>query len=282
MQDWLAKHQSFTSKYDDSLVRAFVAGAHFRQVSFAFASAYQSALENMFDLDRDAIAALCHNEKGVKKPREMQTWVYEQNGQLMLDSYKSFASGGTDAKTIFVSAVDQRPDANGDIVLVKLNNEDNRLGLEPLPPLPFVPELAHAKLKQTGIRIQREDILVGDAFSTYVKPFRTEEDLHILAALCGQRLSIALELDQTQLAEQYIASAHAILFMQKSDRSAPSTHLTLSGIKQQLTRTFEQQDKLLEDQLPSFAKTWKRDSALLSLAESAQKVRTQKAWQSLG
>lgn len=278
MQDWFAHHKAYTKDIGDSLARAMIGGAYFRQVSFAFASAYQSALENMFDLDQSVMGALCHNEKGVKKPREMQTRIYEARGELQLDAKKGFVSGGIDAQTLFVSAVDQRPSGDGKIVLLQLNNTNNALKLEALSPLPFVPELSHAKFLYEGLSIKQDCILEGDGYSDYIKPFRTEEDLHILAALCGQRIAIAFEFKQQPFVEQGIAIAIALLGLQTADRSAPSTHLALAGIKQQLHTLFEQHDQTLEAHLPEFARAWKRDKALLSLAETAQKIRSQTAW----
>jgi len=277
MQDWFVQHQKATNNLDDSLVRALIAGATFDQVSFAFASAYQSALEHMFGLSRTTMGALCHNEKGVKKPREMQSSVNEYNGVLQLDAQKGFVSGGVDAQVLFVSAIDRRPVADGQIIIVQLDNTNNQYGLEALPALPFVPELSHAKFFQQGAVISETQVLSGDGYSDYVKPFRTEEDLHILAALLGQRLRLAME-DDPPFVTQFIALAQSLIGLQNEDRNAPALHLCLAGLKRTMLNVFEEHDKTLKHSCPKYYSAWLRDKQLLSIAAQAQDMRTQRAW----
>lgn len=284
MRHWFELHQGATHGIPDSLERAAIAGAKFRQVSFAFASAYQSAIESMFRLDFATSGAFCHTEKGVKKPREMRTELsIGTGGQLQLSGTKSFVSGGSFAKALFVTAVDAReahaPSENR-IVVVKINAHDACTGLRAndLPALPFVSELSHAKLTLENVDVSDADVLKGDGYSDYIKPFRTEEDLHIFAALIGQRLRISVELGQREFSEAFVALLCAVLSRQNADRTSASTHIALAGIKTSAQKLFEQHDSTLEASLPNYWKAWQRDKALMSLAEHAQNTRTKRAW----
>ena len=64
-----------------------------------------------------------------------------------------------------------------------------------MPATKFVPEVPHAQLRFENLRIRESDILPGDGYDQYVKPFRTVEDIHVQAAVLsylmreGQRLS---------------------------------------------------------------------------------------------
>jgi len=284
MQDWFVKHQQATALLDDSIDRAILGGFVFRQTAFAFASAYQSAMESMFSLDGMSIAALCHTEKGVKKPREMHTELRESSGELTLNGAKSFVSGGADAGTLMITALDLREETDrsqAKLVVIKLDADHAGLNVQTLPTLPFVPELSHAALTLSEIKIKPEDIVPGDGYADYVKPFRSEEDLHILAALTGQRLRLALENNQQEISQRLLGLLSAIRSLNEADRSAATTHLLLAGIKSGFEDVLALHDPLIKQSHPDLYSAWQRDKALLNLAGSAQSLRTQKAWASI-
>ena len=284
MAHWFELHQSTSTDLNSSLEKAAISGAQFRQVSFAFASAYQSAIESMFGVGATTAGAFCHTEKGVKKPREMRTELsVNADGQLRLNGQKSFVSGGSFASALFITALDARAAHSSsprNVVVVKVDTSEAVAGLQAndLPSLPFVSELSHAKLDIQNVRVLKADVLPGDGYLDYIKPFRAEEDLHIFAALLGQRLRVALELKQTAVSEQLSALLCAILTMQNADRTSASTHIALAGIKASTKELFEKHDETLKTSLPNYWKAWQRDKALMSFAEHAQNARTQKAW----
>ena len=64
-----------------------------------------------------------------------------------------------------------------------------------MPATKFVPEVPHAQLQFENLKVKEAEILPGDGYDQYVKPFRTVEDIHVQAAVLsylmreGQRLS---------------------------------------------------------------------------------------------
>lgn len=281
MTDWFERHQCVTNELKNSIDKALLGGFCFRQTSFAFASAYQSAMESMFRLDGKAIAALCHTEKGVKKPREMQTTLTCHKGKTVLNGSKSFVSGGTDAEVLFISAVDLRETTNAEqahVRIVKLDAKRTGINAKALPTLPFVPELSHAALALNQVTLSDEDIVDGDGYKDMIKPFRSEEDIHILAALTAQRLRVALDQKQTDIAVRLLSLVSSIKGLETADRSAPSCHLQLAGVKASFEDIVALQEPLITQSMPAFQAAWRRDKALLSIAEKAQSIRTQHAW----
>ncbi len=283
MQTWFTLHRQLTGTTESSIDRAILGGFVFRQTAFAFASAYQSAMESMFSLDGNNIAALCHTEKGVKKPREMQTELRSFSGELKLNGAKSFVSGGADAGTLLISALDFREEEEdrnrANLVIIKLDAQQVGLNVQTLPTLPFVPELSHAALTLSEVLIEPENIVPGDGYADFVKPFRSEEDLHILAALSGQRLQLALENEQQEIAQRLLSLISAICSLKVAERNAATTHLLLAGIKAGFEDVISLQNPLIKQAYPGFYAAWQRDKALLNLAEKAQAIRTQNAWE---
>jgi acyl-CoA dehydrogenase len=281
MTFWFERHRSATSGLQSSIDRALIGGFSFRQSSFAFASAYQSAMESMFKLDGQMLAALCHTEKGVKKPREMQTALSTHNGKAILNGTKSFVSGGTDAQVLFISAVDKREISNAEqapVRIIKLEASRAGIRAKALPTLPFVPELSHAALSLNQVTISEEDIIDGDGYTDAIKPFRSEEDIHILAALTAQRLRIALDQKQPDIAARLISLISATKNLETAERNAPSCHVQLAGIKASFEDIVALQEPLIAESMPAFKTAWERDKALLSIAEKAQSLRTKRAW----
>ena len=59
------------------------------------------------------------------------------------------------------------------------------------PPLPFVPEIAHAKATFEASRSTEHELLPGDGYDDALKPFRTIEDIHVMAAVLGWAIGVA-------------------------------------------------------------------------------------------
>jgi hypothetical protein len=60
-----------------------------------------------------------------------------------------------------------------------------------MPPTRFVPEVPHARLAFDGVAVAHEDVLPGDGYERYIKPFRSVEDIHVTAAVLAYLLAEA-------------------------------------------------------------------------------------------
>lgn len=280
MDNWFNQHLRLNGSIEDSRLRALSGGYQSEQVSFAFASGYQSAMEVMFSASQESIAALCASEQGGTHPRAISTTLTSAQDHFILNGSKRFVSGGRFAKQLFVLAKTGERDGRPMLAVVKLAETSIGLDIEPMPALTFIPELSHASLRFSDVHISKEAVLNGDGYTNYVKPFRTCEDIHISFALLGYRLR------EAHLADNEVASTELIAliygFMQLGGTYTSSmTHIALAGLQKAMQKVFSAHDSHYADANPEGYKNWVRDKGILLLAQKAQQARTQKAWQNL-
>jgi len=149
----------------------------------------------------------------------------------------------------------------------------------PMPDLQFVPEISHGTVSFDGVAVDKRDVLAGDGYADYIKPFRTIEDLHVLGAVMGHLLRTASAFSwprQTSL--ELLAMIAAVRTVAEGDPLSPAVHLALAG----LTAIF---DRFLADIEPLWERTdvptrarWTRDRGLLAVAEKARQARLAAAW----
>lgn len=282
MDNWFNQHLCLSGSIEDSRLRALNGGYHSEQVSYAFASGYQSAMESMFNASQESIAALCASEQGGTHPRAISTTLtlLQEQDHFILNGSKRFVSGGKFAKQLFVLAKTGEMDGRPRLTVVKLAENSIGLDVEPMPALTFIPELSHASLRFSDIHITKEAVLSGDGYTNYVKPFRTCEDIHISFALLGYRLREAHLAGNEAASTELIALIYG--FMQLGDTYTSSmTHVALAGLQKVMQKVFSEYDSHYADANPEGYKNWVRDKGILLLAEKAQQARTQKAWQHL-
>jgi hypothetical protein len=51
--------------------------------------------------------------------------------------------------------------------------------------MPLIPEVTHGVVDFTNASISPENVLPGDGYASYMKVFRTIEDIHVNAAILG-------------------------------------------------------------------------------------------------
>jgi acyl-CoA dehydrogenase len=312
MSTWFQAHQTLTASIENSIERSIISGLNCAQLSFVFSGAYQSAMECMFSAERNKIAAFCHTERGVLKPRDMQTRFARASGSgsgsgsettLETDTFscsgtKHFVSGGQQAQSLFVSAI---AEDGLTVKVLKLDPTQEGVHIEPAAALPFLPELSHGTLSLNKAQCRATDIMEGDGYSNYIKPFRTCEDLHILAGIGAYRLKLAwqqLALTKEQpssgqlapveckqenqaLVQSLLHQLFSIHALSQQPFNDPLMHLALADTKQKLEAALTRHDKTFAQELPEVFVLWERDKALLLLADKAQKTRTISAWQTI-
>lgn len=106
-----------------------------------------------------------------------------------LNGSKDFVTTGDAVQWLLVSAREEGADESPRLGLFAVEPTAAGVALTPGPSLPIVPDIPHARLQLAGAPAKR---LAGDGWSDYVKPFRTHEDLHVLAALTAWLYGVAL------------------------------------------------------------------------------------------
>lgn len=285
MSEWFAEFKLATAEYPDSIDRALLAGRLSGCVGFAFAGAYQSAIEALFMLEEPLLASLCVTEVGGNHPRAINTRLYAENGQLYLSGEKSFVSGAEDAGIVYVACRDERYGNGLDsagrplIKLVVLKTDMEGLDIQAMPSLGFVPEISHGKVAFDKLAVDESSLLEGDGYLRYVKAFRTYEDLHVCAAIAAYRLAEAISGEWgDEWVEKHISLILSLREVSRMQLDSPYAHIALSACRSQLNELIESCDGFFERAKPEAYVYWLRDSRLLKVASKAHEARTQRAW----
>ncbi len=249
------------------LARAALAAGRADRLAAAFVSGYQSALESLFgERVRGAFAV---TEMGGGHPRAIETTLLDGR----LTGTKTFVSEGPHAEVVYVVA--RTVEVGGRPVLKVARLSIGGSGQQFLdgPAPPFVPEVPHAILELRDAPIDR--VLEGDGYLRYVKPFRTVEDLHVLAASLGFALGEAARNGaDAAWREEALSVLVALAPLAAEDPGDPAVHLPLDAL-------FRRAGPLLDAAPWSDAERWQRDRALLQVAGRIRSKRLKRAREAL-
>ncbi|MCA9520797.1 MAG: acyl-CoA dehydrogenase family protein [Myxococcales bacterium] len=268
---------------------AAIGGAQSDRLGFAFIAGYEAALGRLVGAHRSAgIGALCVTERAGNHPRAIATALAPCGEQLSLRGEKTFVTGGTLARQLFVLAVrdDQvAPGGQRSFALVAIEPSRAGVSIEALPPVGFVPEIPHALVRFDEVPIADGDCLPGDGYLGYVKPFRTMEDLHVSCAAAAYLLAVGRRFAWPS--EMVLAWAEQLerwlsFDVDLDDPLDPALHLRLAG-------ALAIQASLLRETAPLWCRVaddergrFERDRAIFSVAERARQRRTAAALRALG
>jgi len=300
MPEWHQHFLNITKDLPSTLEQAALGGRFSVNMSVAFSAGYQSAIQSLFKPDTRMLASLCITEKEGNHPRHIKSTLTEDKQSWQLNGSKSFITGANDAKQLYI-AVTEPP--NPEELLNSLTEEGtikhterfrpkvkmlsvpanlSGIKIHPMPALPFVPDISHGTATFEHVNIQASKILDGDGYAQYVKPFRTHEDIHVLAAILGFRIGEALNSNWSQKSiEAHLMLLSSLLSLRTENFNEPITHLIFSGCRAQFSALIEQTDEEFKLHNPAGFNYWKRDKALLDVASKAHKVRTQRAWDNI-
>ncbi len=278
------------SGLDDTLDRALLGGHLADRLGYAFLAGYDSALHRLDPgLPRDVPAMLCATEAGGAHPRAIQTVL--QDGRLTGE--KRWATLAEDGSVLYVLARVPPPVAGGasqaetgaapderlDLRVALVRARAPGLTLTQLPPTPFTPEIPHFSVSFADVPVER--VLPGDGWADWVRPFRTVEDLHVLAAATAYVLRIARTSGWPNvLITRLTALIVALQGTAAAPRDASATHVALAGCFMALDSILALAPWDAVD--PLVAERWRRDAAILSIASKARAERTERAFARLG
>lgn len=258
--------------------RAVIGGARADRVGHAFAIGYSTAIEA---LAGDGRAALCVTEDGGNHPRAIETRLVDGR----VTGKKKWATLADRATHLLVAAV-EGTDAAGRprLRVVRVRSDAPGVTLE-LSAAAFVPEISHARVTLDAVA---GDVLPGDGYADYVKPFRTIEDIHVHAALVGYLIGAARERGfASAIVERLAMVAAAMASLGAGDAKSPATHVALGG-------AIATTGALIAELEAAWAaapagppgpddewQRWQRDRQILQVAGKARGERLVRAWQAL-
>ncbi|MFO0609040.1 MAG: hypothetical protein U0324_38090 [Polyangiales bacterium] len=242
----------------------------------AFLGGYRAALHAMVPaLGAHTRAALCASEAGGAHPRAIEARL--EDGRL--DGAKGFVTGARDADALLVLAArGAAGEGRRPLVLARVDPGAPGVAFEDMPTTPFVPDVAHCAVSFVGVAAG--DVLPGDGWGDYVRPFRTLEDVHVSAAL-GAWLLGALRRGEgpRPVVERMLGALAALHALAGALPSSPAAHVALAGALAQLHGAVEAMDAWWPEG-PERA-VWARDRRILGVARGAREKRLARAWEAL-
>jgi hypothetical protein len=236
------------------------------RLAAAFREGYAAALRALVPgIEDDEIVALCATEAGGAHPRAILTELREGR----LTGTKSYVTGGTEATRLLVVA----REPSGTLRLVSVGARAPGVTVTAHPPAPFVPELPHASVTFDGAA---GEVLPGDGYADYLKPFRTVEDIHVLAATAGYLEGLGRRAGWTPAARARLAAIGVLLEgLAARDPRDPTTHVALEGALALARQVFDGCDF---DAAPEDERArWRRDRPLLEVAGKVRALRFEAA-----
>lgn len=278
--DWWARTAPLRARWPGTVERAVALGFAADRLGMAFAGGYASAVLALDPSLPEEPGALCATEDGGAHPRAIAARL--EGGRLT--GTKRFVSGAPWARTLLVVA-SEGTGAGGRnrLRVVRVPAGAPGVRLEPGPELPFVPEVPHASVVFDGVEVQPADVLPGDGYDAYLKPFRTIEDLHVHGAALGYLLGVARRAGwPPALREGLVAALATAVALRDADPRAPSTHVALAGLLGLAERLLADAEPCWEAVEPAERTRFARDRALLQVAGKAREARRVRAWELLG
>lgn len=143
-----------------------------------------------------------------------------------------------------------------------------------------MPDIGHARLHLDNVLCE---LLPGDGWDSYVKPFRSIEDLHVLAAITAWLYGIGRDGGwPAALRLRLLALIGGCAEVARHSASEPVTHLLLAGLFAQFEALRPEVDAAIGAGAESWSALWTRDCNLLAVARSARDKRLEKAVAALG
>ncbi|WP_327111242.1 acyl-CoA dehydrogenase family protein [Nocardia sp. NBC_01730] len=277
---WMC-HQVAANRFERPVDVAIAAGFGADRLGFAFLSGYQEALRALIpDLPDDELVAMCATEEGGGHPSAIRTTLTECGGAWLVNGTKSFATMGVLAqRLVVIASVGTASDGRNRLRATMVDAKETGVRVTDQPALPFAPEISHALVRLTDVPVR---VLPGDGYLDYLKPFRTIEDIHVLAATLGWLLRVARASGWPQASRQRLLTAIAAVRGLDIDApSSPGVHIALGGTFELFGEVLVELVPLWESVDPETRQRWARDRPLLATASRARDQRLAAAWRSV-
>ena len=288
VSDWWHLWRSLDSPGAAPDTLAIAGGFAADRVGWAFASGYQAALRALMpELPHDTLAAFCVTEADGNRPRHIRTTIVPQpDGTLRIDGAKRWTTlGPASTVMLIVGALPAAAGATQPVLRVaRVPVPTPGLALQAMPPTRFVPEVPHAQVLMHDVRVSADALLPHDGYDTYVKPFRTIEDLHVTLGVLAYLLREGRARRwPAAFNEQLVAVLSLLSQLAGEDSRAASTHIALAGALRIAHRLYADAAPLWaaagDD---AAAQRWQRDAPLFEVAGAAREQRAERAWERLG
>ena len=238
---------------------------------WAFLLGYQAALRLLWPSAPPTLGALCATEQRSLRPSDMHTRL----DNLRLSGRKDFVTAGDAADWLLVSARSEALGEPARLNLAVVYAGEAGVRVEKLPPIALMPEISHGRLHLDNAHCE---LLAGDGWDAYVKPFRTLEDTYVLSALCAWLYGVGQDCAWAQpLQLRLLALLAGCAEVSRHCPDERAAHVLLGGVFAQFEALKPELDAALAAGPALWAGLWQRDQGLLQLAYAARAQRLAKA-----
>ncbi|MBB3240649.1 hypothetical protein FHW68_002156 [Pseudomonas sp. Tn43] len=250
---------------------AVVGGRLMATPGLAFLVGYQAALRMLWPSAPLSLGALCATEQRSLRVADMQTRLRD----LRLSGRKDFVTAGDAADWLLVAARSEEPGEAPRLNLAVVYPGEPGVRLEKLAPMPLMPDIGHGRLFLDNALCE---LLAGDGWDAYVKPFRTLEDIYVLSAMTAWLFGVGQDSDWPQTLQlRLLALLAGCAEVSRQAPNNPAGHVLLGGLFAQFDGLKTEVNQALADGPPQWAQMWQRDQAVMDLAAGARGKRLAKA-----
>lgn len=276
---WWSRHRALAERFARPVDVALAGGFSADRLGYAFASGYAAAGHALFGKSGRR-GALCATEAQGAHPRHIHCALRRDPDGWRLSGEKRFVTFGQHAELLYVVCSVGHEDGHNDLRVVAIEPREGVV-MTPLADTPFVPEIPHAAVHFKDVRVADHEIMEGDGYLRYLKPFRTVEDVHVHAALVGWLIQVGRGHSgwAPAILERLASIAMALREIARGDPSAPEIHVALGGTLAASASLVEGLDWSRVDE--ETRSRWERDHVLLRVAGTARDKRLVAAWRRL-
>lgn len=246
---------------------AVAGGRRMATPGLAFLVGYQAALRMLWPSAPPSLGALCATEQRSLRPADMQTRLTD----LRLNGQKDFVTAGDAADWLLVAARSEEPGESPRLSLAVVYPGEPGVRVERLPALPLMPDISHGRLSLDGALCE---LLAGDGWDAYVKPFRTLEDIYVLSAMTAWLYGVGQDCGWSQALQlRLLALLAGCAEASRQPPSSPPGHVLLGGLFAQFDALKIEVDQAMANGSPDWAAMWQRDQVVMQLASGARAKR---------
>jgi acyl-CoA dehydrogenase len=285
LAEWKALYDAETAGWDAPIDRAVIGGFLADRTAYALASGYESAIRRLVpSLPERAIVSFCVTEEQGAHPASIRSTLRRPDGgpggSWRLNGGKKFITLAGEADLLLVAAsTGTAPDGKNIIRMAVVDRKAPGVVITPMTDLPFVPEISHGTAAFNDVAVPEGNLLGGDGYRDYIRPFRTIEDLHVSAAIMAYIFRVACRfLWPGSVAERVTALLVCARGLALDDPSSPAVHIAMGGLYAQVASLVEHCSGLWATADEKTRTGWERDRALLGVAEKARKKQLETAW----
>jgi acyl-CoA dehydrogenase len=256
--------------------RAVAAGSVADRLGLAFAAGYRSALLAL--TGEAGYAALCITEQGGAHPRAIETRLELRGDTAVLSGAKLWATLAGSARTLLVAASLGREGDRNDLRMVRVPADAEGVRVEAMPATPFTPEIPHARIVLDAVVVPSSAVLEGDGYTRWIKPFRTVEDIHVVAAGAAYLVGVGRRARwPAGVIAEGIAVIAALASLAERPPLDPAVHLALGGVLGGFAAWLERTGPCWATVDADVRQRWERDRAILGVAGRARAARFERA-----